>query len=106
MNVVSLFNQIDRIRALEGDMTLRRLLLLLLVYKAGPDGISLANLIKSMSATPSNVTKIVQSWSHRTATREKGPGYLTAESDPMNLTNKVVRMTDRGRRATAALLAE
>lgn len=93
-----------RIRAVEGDMTLRRLQVLLCVYLAGDHGIELQSLSKQLDIAGGNLTKLVQSWSTRTSKREKGPDYMRAEPLPDNLSTKVVTMTEKGYRAVEVLL--
>lgn len=104
-NVSEMQDTLIRIRALEGDMTLRRLQVLLEIYRAGQSGIDYQNLIKRLDIGPGNATKLIQSWSARTAQKMKGPAYAESLIDPDNMSTKRAVITERGRRAVEALFS-
>ncbi len=101
-----MLDELATLRALEGDMTLRRLQTLLIVYLAGDNGIYLSDIRKELDATGSNTTKLVQSWTKWTAKKEKGPGYMTSEPDPMDMKVRLVKITPKGRRFVDTILGE
>lgn len=102
MNATELQNAIHTFRTMEGDMSIRRLEVLLFVYRRKET--TTQEIIKRLDMIPSSVTKIVQSWSALTPDKKPGPKYLTTEADPMNLSTKVVRITPRGKKAVELLL--
>lgn len=102
MNATALQNSIYRFRIMEGDMTVRRLEVLLFVYRRGET--TTQEIIRTLGMIPSSVTKIVQSWSALTRDKKQGPKYIVAEADPMNLSTKIVKITPKGKRAVELLL--
>ena len=106
MDAIELFNWIGNARDREGDMTLRRLQTLLLIYDAGKGGISMSEIVRRTKSTSAGTTKLVQSWSNRTAAKTRGPAYVVARADQDNLSTKTVYITQRGQRAVGELLSD
>lgn len=97
------FQKLSFLRAIAGDMTLQRLQVLLLIAESGSDGITLTEIARRADLQASNVSKLCHSWSKLTSRKEPGPGYVTIEADPMNLSTKYCRLTPKGREVLAQL---
>lgn len=92
------------VRECEGDMSIQRLQILLEVYAQQPET-TMQNLIRALDITPSHMTRMLQSWSSRTATKKAGPGYVNIYADPDNLKTRLVEITGRGVKAISRLLS-
>ena len=106
MKTTDLNRVLKAIRATTGDMTLQRLNTLLTIAEADPAGISLGEVGKRCGLQQSNTSKLVRSWTHLTATKQKGPAYVTAEADDMDLSTKICRLTPRGREFINTIFTE
>lgn len=100
------FSTLKRVRTVAGDMTVQRLQILTLISMADPEGISLTELTKRASVNQSNTSKMVHNMTKLTSAKKPGPGFVTAESDPMDLSTKIVRLTPRGREVVSMIFGE
>lgn len=91
-----------QVRKLEGDMSIRRLQVLLEVYARQPET-DIQTLLEALDMSPSGMTKLLQSWSFRDAYKRKGPGYIKITPDPENLKTRIVEISGKGLRGVSAL---
>lgn len=98
MNAIQKMNgQLKRIRSTAGDMTLQKLQVLLVIAMAGDQGISMSEISRQATLSSSNTSKLVHGWTKLTAQKKPGPGFVTADPDPMDLATKYCKLTPKGR---------
>jgi len=96
-NRQELFQLIKNIRLTAGDMSLQKLSVLLLIADTGPEGTTLAELIRRSGVNQSNTSKMVHNLSKLTVKKTPGPGLVTIEAPPEDLSMRVVKLTEKGR---------
>lgn len=96
-NRSELFKLIKHIRLIAGDMSLQKLSILLVIADSGPDGIALSEFIRRTGVNQSNASKMVHNMSKLTSRKQPGPGYVTIEALPEDLSVRQVKLTQKGR---------
>lgn len=89
---------------IDTDMTVQKLQVLIEVALSEP--LDQGTLVQKVNQTRSAVSKNVANWSALTYKKDKGPGFIRSDLDPMNLKTRILTITDRGKAALAKALKE
>jgi DNA-binding MarR family transcriptional regulator len=88
---------LEAVDATVGNMKINRLQVLLTLAAAGGE-LSHSELIQRAGVATAHGSKLIASWCALNHLKEKGPGFVESEPDPMNLATKIVRLTPKGRK--------
>lgn len=97
-------NFLTAVRLAEGDMSLQRLATLIEVALHGQ--IDQSALVKSAQLSRGAASKNIASWSRLTALKDRGPGYLKSDLDPMNLKLRIISLTPAGETMLTGILTK
>ena len=88
-------------RQLDPDLTVQRLMVLLEIAIQGE--ITQGALVKAVGQNRSACSKNVASWTALTSRKTRGPGFVRSDLDPMNMSTRVLSITEKGSHALGQL---
>ena len=87
----------------DSEMSVQRLQVLMHCM-ASPDGVDQQGIPAAVDQSRSAVSKNLADLSELTSKKTRGPGLLRSDADPMNLSTRIIRVTQTGRQVWADIL--
>jgi len=101
--ILKLHKAIEALRAIDPEMQGNVMQAFLIVALTKEEGISHQDLAKQVGVSQSAISRNVGMLSAWTPYKETGPGLVDSVSDPMNMRQKIVRLTPKGRKFSETL---
>lgn len=97
MNIDDCLTAISEVRKIDPEMPLPQVHCLMLLAKAGPDGLSLTELSRQADIAMATASRYIGNLGKINRFKEEGFNLVEAFEDPMERRKKIIRLTGKGK---------